>query len=83
MTAMQAIVKQIAFAAMILGTMVSETCIFCSISSAGLGMVAMLSGKQWIRLLYPESTSFFLGFSVSRFQRIWDYGVAKRSVLDL
>lgn len=72
MTAMQAIVKQIAFAAMILGTMVSETCIFCSISSAGLGMVAMLSGKQWIRLLYPESTSFF---SVSRFLGFKEFGI--------
>ncbi len=40
---MQAIVKQTAFAAMIVGPMLSEMCISCSSISAGVGMEAMLS----------------------------------------
>lgn len=42
-TAMQAIVKQITFAAMILGPMSSDMCISCSFISAGVGREAMLS----------------------------------------
>ena len=42
-TEMQAIVKQTAFAAMMLGAMSSVMCISCSLISAGVGMLAMLS----------------------------------------
>ena len=42
-TAMQAMVKQIASAAMIVGPMSSEMCISCSFISARVGKEAMLS----------------------------------------
>ena len=44
MTAMQAMVKQTAFVAMILGTRLSEMCLSWSMTSAGVGMEAIMYG---------------------------------------
>lgn len=53
-TATQAMVKQMAFAAMILGPLSSEMCISCSRISAGVGMVAMLSEDPGVILHCAE-----------------------------
>ena len=45
---MQAIVKQTAFVAMIVGAISSEMCASCSCISAGVGMEAMVSAKRGV-----------------------------------
>ena len=57
-TAMQAIVKQIAFATMMSVVILSEMCISCSIISAGVGRVAMLSESWWVSFPYVEGNVF-------------------------
>ena len=56
---MQAIVKQRAFAAMILGPMLSDMCISCSFISAGVGMEAILFENLKVSFTMQRVIFFF------------------------
>lgn len=65
---MQAIVKQRAFAAMILGPMSSEMCISCSFISAGVGMEAMLFENLKVSFTMQRGVIFCKTFKAGRRQ---------------
>ena len=64
-TAMQAMVKQTAFAAMTLGAMLSCMCISCSSISAGVGKEAMLS-EIWKCFHYAKGNVYSERFEIEK-----------------